>query len=44
MKENMVKVMKMRLPCLPKYYFWYEKEEYYYIVRNYYTEKLVDIF
>lgn len=43
-KENMEKILKIRLPSLPKYYYWYEKEDGYYIIRSYFTSTFTQKF
>lgn len=38
-KENYEKILRLRLPCLPRYYFWHETEKNYFLLRSYISQK-----
>lgn len=35
LRENYEKILNIRLPCLPKYYYWYETDKNYNLLRPY---------
>jgi hypothetical protein len=39
LKENVEKALKLRKPYLPKYYAYYYKDNYVYLLRKYYATK-----
>jgi hypothetical protein len=43
-KENYERILKLRLACLPRYFFWHENEKNYFLLRGYLFQKFFSVY